>query len=40
MPIQIKIMERMRRIFVIGWKEVIHPYLFKLVSGSVYFCSS
>lgn len=37
MPIQIKIMERMKRIFVIGWKEVICSYWFNLVSGKVVY---
>lgn len=37
MPIQIKIMERMKRIFIIGWKEVIPSYWFNLVSGNVVY---
>jgi len=40
-PVQVKIMGRRRGIFVIGWKEAIHPYPFNLMSGSVvYFLCS
>lgn len=37
---QIKIMERRRRIFVTGWKEVIHLHLFNLMSESAFYLCS